>query len=237
MKTVRLFPDASALVDGALAAVIAIIRRSIAERGSCRISLAGGSSPRSLYERLVQAEVDWSALHLFFGDERCVPPDHASSNYRMAHEALLRHVASPVAQVHRIRGELFPEEAARCYNEVLGREPLDLALLGMGRDGHTASLFPGGPELEERERWVVASRSPIEPRNRVSLSLAALNNARTVLFVVAGADKADRLALVWRELEDDAPTCPAAMVRPASGELHWYRDAAASQGGESTHTI
>ncbi len=237
MKTVRLFPDASALVDGALAAVIAIIRRSIAERGSCRIALAGGSSPRSLYERLVQAEVDWSALHIFFGDERCVPPDHASSNYRMAHEALLRHVAIPEAQVHRIRGELSPEEAARSYSEVLGSEPLDLVLLGMGGDGHTASLFPGGPELEERERWVVVSKSPIEPRDRVSLSLAALNSARTVLFLIAGADKADCLALVWRELEDDAPTCPAAMVRPASGELHWYLDAAASQSADPEHTI
>ena len=110
-----------------------------------------------------------------------------------AHEALLRHVAIPEAQVHRIRGELFPEEAARCYNEVLGSEPLDLVLLGMGSDGHTASLFPGGPELEERERWVVTSKSPIEPRDRVSLSLVALNHARSVLFLVAGADKADRL--------------------------------------------
>ena len=237
MKTVRLFPDAGALVDGALAAVIVTIRRSVAERGSCRIALAGGNSPRSLYERLAQAEVDWSALHIFFGDERCVPPDHASSNYRMAHEALLRHVAIPEAQVHRIRGELLPEEAARSYNEVLGREPLDLVLLGMGGDGHTASLFPGGLELEERERWVVVSKSPIEPRDRVSLSLAALNSARTVLFLIAGADKADCLALVWRELEDDAPTCPAAMVRPAFGELHWYLDAAASQSADPEHTI
>ena len=234
MKAVRLFADTGALVDAALAAVLGTIRGSIAERGRCRIALAGGNSPRSLYQRLAKAELDWSALHLFFGDERCVPPDHASSNYRMAYEALFRHVAIPEAQVHRIRGELLPEEAARSYNEVLGSEPLDLVLLGMGRDGHTASLFPGGPELEERERLVVASKSPIEPRDRVSLSLAALNSARTVLFLVAGADKAGRLALVWRELEDDAPTCPAAMVRPASGELHWYLDAAAGQSAAPT---
>ncbi|MBN2359978.1 MAG: 6-phosphogluconolactonase [Deltaproteobacteria bacterium] len=197
-------------------------------RGRFRLALAGGSTPRPLYRHLAAGDglpaVDWSKVDFFFGDERCVPPDHADSNYRMAHETLLGRLPIRPAQVHRIIGEDDPRAAAASYQDELGERPLDLVLLGLGSDGHTASLFPRGRELSEWQARVVSSRNPLQPHRRVSLSLRALVEAREICFLVCGVDKAAVLSKVWTEFGHEQPTLPAAMVRPAGGAVHLFVD-------------
>ena len=168
------------------------------EGGARTLVLAGGSTPERCYELLAaRADVRWGRVTVLFGDERCVPPDDPESNYRMAREKLLDQV-SP-ATVHRIAGELGPDEAAAAYGEIVGGlAPLDVVLLGLGEDGHTASLFPGHPELEAAG-WAVAVRnSPKPPPERVSLTLPALRGARLVIFLATGAGKAAAVAKARR---------------------------------------
>jgi 6-phosphogluconolactonase len=228
----RVFRDLPALVEGAVQDLMARIAAVHATRGSCRIALAGGDTPRQMYQRLAQPDlasrIDWERIEVFWSDERCVPPTDPRSNYRMACDALLSHVPVPATGVHRIDGEAVPEEAARAYEQELGREPLDLVLLGMGADGHVASLFPGRPEATERTRKVVPAQGPKPPPQRISLTLRAINEARAVCFWVANADKADRVADVFDEIESGARMLPAAQVQPASGELLWLLDATAA---------
>ena len=230
--TIRRFVDAAALADAVAVEVVERIGQAIAERGDCRLAVAGGSTPRPVYERLAEPglaeRVDWTRTHLFWGDERAVPPNHEKSNYRMVDETLLRHIRIPKANVQRIAGELDAGAAARQYAETLGEKPLDLVLLGMGGDGHTASLFPGTSALAQTTSRVLSTKSPVPPIDRVSLSLRALNEARTVLFMVAGASKADRLAEVLHQITTGSPSLPAAMVQPRSGALLWLVDASAA---------
>jgi 6-phosphogluconolactonase len=221
---------------------------AIAAHGRFAVALSGGSTPRATYALLATEEfasrVDWSHVHIFWGDERCVPPDHSDSNYRMACEALLDHVPLSARNVHRIRGEMNPEEAAADYERVLrsffarqsrgkgigDERPVprfDLVLLGMGEDGHTASLFPGTAVLQEGTRWVVAHCVEKLGAWRVTLTLVAINAAARVVFVVSGASKAERLQQV---LAGPYPSdvLPAQLVRPGSGHLLWMVDEAAA---------
>lgn len=228
------FATAEALAEVAASEFVAAIRAALDERGRCRVALAGGSSPRAIYERVaaitaVDGSVDWKRVDVFWGDERCVPPDDEHSNYRMALEAMLERVPIPEVNVHRIQGELTAEEAARAYARTLGEQPLDLVVLGMGDDGHTASLFPGRPEAAERTARVVAAVAPVAPRERVSLTQRAFAEADTVFFWVAGAAKAARLADVWIEIERGDPLLPAARVNPRRC-VRWFVDAAAARG-------
>jgi 6-phosphogluconolactonase len=165
--------------------------------GARTLVLAGGNTPKRCYEMLAGADVKWGRVTVLFGDERCVPPDHPDSNYRMAREALLDHVAP--ATVHRIAGELGPDEAASVYDSIVGAlNPLDVVLLGAGEDGHTASLFPGHPELQATG-WAVGVRNaPKPPPDRVSLTLPALRGARHVIVLATGAGKADAVAKARR---------------------------------------
>lgn len=199
--------------------------------GRCRVALAGGGTPRPIYEKLaappLAGRIDWDRVEILWGDERCVPPDDPQSNYRMARQALVDHVAVPAAQVHRIEGERPPAEAARAYAEVLGEAPIDVLLLGMGGDGHTASLFPDTPE-PPADAPVVATHSPAGPRDRVSLSFSAINRSAAVFFLVAGAGKAERLAEVLGQIESGDATLPAARVQPADGRLVWILDTEAA---------
>ena len=232
---VRRFAGRSAFVEAAASDAVDLMATAIAARGTCRVALGGGSTPRPVYERMAQADlaerIDWKRVHIFFGDERCVPPNHESSNYRLADESLVARLGSERApHVHRIAGEDPAAKAARAYAAELGEVPLDVVLLGMGGDGHTASLFPGQPELAERNARVVATRSPAPPFERVSLSLRTINEARAVRFWVTGEDKAARVAEVFRQIECGAPSLPAAQVQPSSGELAWLLDEAAAQG-------
>jgi 6-phosphogluconolactonase len=218
-RDVRVLPDPAALARAAAGLFADAARRAAAERGRFVVALAGGSTPRAAYELLagpLGADVPWARVHVCFGDERGVPPDDAASNYAMARDALLARVPVPEAQVYRLEGEREPADAAAradaLLRGLLGDGGLDLALLGMGADGHTASLFPGSPALDERERWVVATEAPpgVTPRPRLTLTLPALAQARHVVVLVAGAEKRDALR---RALADEPPLLPVARVR------------------------
>ena len=207
---------------------------AISATGRFTLALSGGSTPGAAYRRLATDDlahlVDWRLIHVLWGDERCVPPDDPRSNYRMAKEALLDHVPIPPRQIHRIRGEDDPGKAAADYERELRallKGSLDLVLLGLGEDGHTASLFPGQSSVHETERWVIAVPAPTGDLWRVTLTPAILNLARNVTFVVSGVSKAPRLAQVLEgPLTPDL--LPAQAIRPAQGRLTWMLDEAAA---------
>ncbi len=187
------------------------------------VFLCGGSTPRRAYE--LAADGDWSHAHVWWGDERCVPPEDELSNYRLAKESLLDRLAGR-PHVHRIRGELDPAEAAGEYDRALAGITPDLVLLGIGGDGHTASLFPGSPALEERARRAVAAPPGLEPFvERVTLTLPAIASARRVVFLVTGADKAEPTR---RAFGPPDPSTPASLARSASGETIAILDRPAS---------
>lgn len=226
-------PDLHALADEAAARVEEVALATPAgERAA--IALAGGSTPRTAYQHLAGRCPPWGRVAFFFGDERCVPPDAEGSNYGMAREALLDRIPLRPDQVHRIHGELTPQEAAEKAAEDLRAsvpgDPwpvLDMAVLGMGADGHTASLFPGTAELDEDRRIAVAVHRPEMPQPwRVSLTLPVLNAARRVLVLIGSADKAP---MVRRAVAAD-PSIPAGRLRPVDGTLTWLltEDAAAA---------
>ena len=213
--------------------VVAAASAAIAARGRFTFALSGGSTPRVLFELLAsdayRSRVDWARAEIFFGDERCVPPDDSASNYRMARETLLDHVP---ARVHRMRGEDDPVAAAVAYErelrELFGTAPrFDLVLLGMGDNGHTASLFPGLTAVTERERWVVAEYVAEVSMWRITFTPVVLNAAAEDLFLVAGSDKASMLHRVL-EGPRDPRALPSQVVAPADGRLVWLVDAAAA---------
>jgi 6-phosphogluconolactonase len=190
------------------------------------IAVSGGSSPGPAYELAADLVPDWSGVELWFADERCVPPDDPLSNYRLVRETLLTELFQPPV-VRRVHGEFPPIEAAAAYDEQIGGIPLDLALLGIGPDGHTASLFPGSPALEERERAVVATEPGFEPFvPRVTLTLPMLSAAALVVFLVVGEDKANAVAHAFGR--EPSPATPASLVRSASGRTVAVLDQAAA---------
>lgn len=209
-----------------------------APANACSIALSGGSTPRSLYKLIAERAVSdgalrsigWRNVHLFFGDERCVPPNDEQSNYRMVRESLLSNAALGAAHVHRIHAELPPAQAAQEYEADLKQHfseslpRFDLVLLGLGYDGHTASLFPGTAALVETTRWVVANEVPQQKSTRITLTFPVLNNAAKVMFLVSGADKSNAMAATF----DQTSETPASRVQP-SGELLWFADAAAAR--------
>lgn len=242
MSDVELSSDAAELVHAEAERIVALSTDAIEARGGCLVALSGGSTPRPLYELLstpsYATRIDWSRMHLFWGDERCVPPDDPDSNYRMVREALIDRVPLQPHNVHRIRGEAPPEQAAVAYERLLreffgqGESPartFDLVLLGMGRDGHTASIFPGSQAMTETRRWVMPVHVE-KPREmwRVTLTAVVLNAAADVTFLVAGADKASRLRQVLQADAEPRPVLPAQLVKPIRGALHWMVDAAAA---------
>lgn len=214
---------------------------AIAGRGRFAVALSGGSTPRAAYALLAADEfagrVDWPRVHVFWGDERCVPPDHSDSNYRLARETLLDHVPIPAGNVHRIRGEEEPVAAAAAYERDLraffagnsrGAVPrFDLVLLGLGDDGHTASLFPGTAAIHERTHWVVAHHVDKLGSWRVTLTPIVINAAAQVTFVVSGAGKAGSLHQV-RAGPYQPDALPAQIVQPTAGRLLWLVDATAA---------
>ena len=204
------------LGDPEAAAAATAERLAEAARAGAEIALTGGSTPRRAYELAAQREPDWSRAGAWWGDERCVDPADERSNYRLAREALLDRLAGGPA-VHRIRGELEPEAAADEYERELGETRLDLVLLGIGPDGHVASLFPEAPTLDERERRVVAAKAGLEPFvPRVTLTLPVLCAARAVLFLVTGEEKAEAARAAFAD--EPSPRTPASLVRAADGD-------------------
>ncbi len=232
--SVHLHESPEGLAEAAARAFVEGAAEAVAERGRFAVALAGGSTPKATYEVLARdhtGDVDWPNVHAFFGDERTVPPDHEDSNFRMALEALLDRV--PVGSVHRMRGELPPDEAAAAYEEELkeffGEVPpvLDLVMLGIGADGHTASLFPETPALEATDRLVVANPVPKLDTTRLTLTVPVLNAARSVNFLVAGEGKAEALQEIL-EGGADPRRYPAKLVRPPGGPT-WMVDRAAAR--------
>jgi 6-phosphogluconolactonase len=229
------FPTAEELADAVARHIVARAADAISATGRFTLALAGGSTPQAAYSRLAtrdsRLKLDWQRTHVLWGDERCVPPDDSRSNYRMAKEALLDRVPIPPAQIHRIRGEADPEQAAAEYERelrmLLGGEGIDLVLLGLGEDGHTASLFPGQAAVHETARWVVAVLAPDGKLWRVTLTPAVLNRARNVTFVVSGAAKAQRLEQVLQG-PFTPDVLPAQAIRPSQGRLTWMVDEAAA---------
>lgn len=210
--------------DDPAGAVAQELARAAAEGG--HVAVSGGASPRPAYERAAARAPDWSAVTLWWADERCVPPGDPRSNYRLVRETLLDGLSRPPA-VHRVHGERPAEEAAAAYDEEIRGVQLDLALLGIGPDGHTASLFPGSPALAETERAAVAAEPGLEPLvPRVTLTIPTLSAARLVLFLVVGVEKAEAAARAFDGEPD--PAAPASLVRSAEGRTVAVLDAAAA---------
>ncbi|MBI5305850.1 MAG: 6-phosphogluconolactonase [Chloroflexi bacterium] len=257
---IQIVSDRGALARNAATRFVSLARQAMDARGQFAVALSGGSTPRDLYALLatpeISAQVDWSRVHVFFGDERAVPPDHADSNFKMAHDALFARVPLPAENIHRIRAELAPDVAAREYEnemraffspspaerERLGMEVetpspaergrvgvgvLDLVLLGLGANGHTASLFPHARALRETERWVVAEYIAEVKMNRITLTAPVINAAATILWLVAGADKATTVREVMRgAFRPDE--LPAQLIRPPNASVVWLLDQAAA---------
>jgi 6-phosphogluconolactonase len=210
--------------DDPAGAVAQELARAAREGG--HVAVSGGASPRPAYERAAARAPDWSAVTLWWADERCVPPEDPRSNYRLVRETLLDGLSRPPS-VHRVHGEQPAEEAAAAYDEEIRGVRLDLALLGIGPDGHTASLFPGSPALTESERAAVAAEPGLEPLvPRVTLTIPTLSAARLVLFLVVGEEKAEAAGRAFGGEPD--PATPASLVRSAEGHTVAVLDAAAA---------
>jgi 6-phosphogluconolactonase len=228
--TVEIFATARELARAAAELFVAKSSEAVAERGFFTVALSGGSTPKLLFQLLAdpnepfREQVPWANIHFFWSDERHVPPDHPESNYRMAHEAMLPHVPVSTENVHRVLSE-NPDAAgaAKAYEETILKfvpgKRLDLILLGLGTDGHTASIFPGSEVVHETDRLVVAPWVEKQNAYRITMTLPLINNAATVVFLVSGAEKTE----IVREVLKGAKY-PAQEVEPINGELIWMLD-------------
>lgn len=207
---------------------------AVRKSGRFAVALSGGKTPRAMLETLASRRLDWPSIHFFWSDERCVSPDDANSNFKMARDALFAHVNPPAANVHRMKGELEPHEGARDYALGLksffaGPPIFDLVYLGLGPDGHTASLFPGTTALRVADEPCVANRvdGPVPSPWRLTLTYSAINAALDVIFLVEGTEKAGILQQVL-EGPRDVERYPAQGIAPQAGELRWLVDSAAA---------
>ncbi len=213
-----------------------ILVDKIETRKNLSIALSGGSTPKIVFDYLVGnfQYQDWSNVHLFWGDERCVPPDHEESNYKMTADHLLNHIVIPEENIHRIKGEDDPEKEATRYGSVLnvslpknkGVPQFDLVILGMGSDGHTASIFPHEIELWDAKPNCAVAIHPDSGQRRVSLTGKVINNAKEVAFLVTGEDKQEKVTEILSKSEV-SKNYPAALVNPESSKLYWFLDEAA----------
>ncbi len=238
---IKIYADFKQLARAAAEHFVARSSEAVAQRGLFTVALSGGSTPKALFELLADTDepfrdqIPWSRIHFFWSDERHVPPDHPDSNYRMANEALLSRVPITPGNVHRVPSE-NPDaaEAAAQYEqtvvEITGQRlpQLDLILLGLGTDGHTASIFPGSDVLHERERLVAAPWVEKLQTYRITMTLPLLNNGASVVFLVSGSEK----ARIVKEIFEGPETFPAQAVKPAHGELLWLLDNDAASAEE-----
>ncbi|MEP6635792.1 MAG: 6-phosphogluconolactonase [Acidobacteriota bacterium] len=237
-QRVLVFKSADELAQAAAEKFVECAREALAQHGFFRVAAAGGNTPKRVYSLLssdlFKERIEWSKVHIFFGDERCVPPNHPESNYRMVYETLTSQVPIPAENVHRIKGEVDPEHSASLYAAELKAffsgaswPQFDLVMLGMGEDGHTASLFPWTAALKERTAWVAANWVEQLGVFRITLTESAINAAANVIVLVAGASKAERLAEVLNgPLEPER--LPVQLIKPRQGPLVWMIDAAAA---------
>jgi 6-phosphogluconolactonase len=240
---VRVFADRAILNRAAADEFIRVARAAIEARGRFTVALSGGSTPKPIYallaedERAAANKLPWDAIHVFFSDERHIPADHPDSNLRMANETLLSHLPIPPENVHRVATELDPAAAAADYQRQLrsvflptpGEVPgFDLIMLGLGNDGHTASLFPGSAALTERTAWVSANRAEKLQSDRITFTFPLLNAAAEILFVATGADKAEMLRFVLKG-DPSGQAYPAQNVQPVSRRVIWMVDEEAAR--------
>lgn len=237
--SLHIHKDPAAMAERAAHLFAAACEEAIGERGSFRVALSGGHTPTPLFQLLTKPDwadrLTWDRISIFWVDERCVAPDSPESNYGLARRELLSHV--PSTRFYRMRGDLDPEKAAADYEQLIreefhlsGRElpRFDLMLLGMGADGHTASLFPGSPALAEKKRLVTEVYVPEKQEDRITLTLPVINNSRCCMFLVSGQEKRAALGDVLNLLSE--PVLPAQLVRPLAGDLIWIVDRAAASG-------
>jgi 6-phosphogluconolactonase len=246
---IKVYPDPVSLARAAVGIFTTQAESVLATGMRFSVALAGGSTPRLMYSMLIEdiraINLDWSRVHLFWSDERCVSPEHIDSNYRLARENMLDRLSIPAENIHRLRGELDPSTAALEYERLLrdfftdqstsalreskieDHKTFDLVLLGLGLDGHTASLFPGSLALGEMERWVAAveHHQPPPPLvNRLTLTLPVINAASLIIFLVSGPEKATILRQVLARPSEERPPLPAQLVQPTAGQLIWLLD-------------
>lgn len=208
----QVFTAQEALNNSAVERIVEAARNAIASHGKFSIVLAGGSTPKSIYQLLIGIDTDWSKWHVYYGDDRCLPPGHEERNSLMAHEAWLKHVAIPAGQVHDIPAERGPVDAAQVYSQTLAEVgEFDLVLLGLGEDGHTASLFPGH-SWDDTQAAVPVFGAPKPPPERVSISATRLSQAKEVIFFVTGAGKQEAVDN-WRR----GAAIPASLIKPKNG--------------------
>lgn len=235
----RTLPDLVSLSRAALEEVLPIIQGAVTKRGRFAIALSGGHTPEKMFSLWAQTaqyrdKTPWDRVHLFWSDERYVPADDPRSNYHMARETLISRVPIPAENVHPIPTSLTPpEDCATAYEAELrkffGSEPpaFDVQLLGIGEEGHTASLFPGSPVLDEKQRWVAAVRVAAEPQQRITLTPVVLNQGRNTFFLVAGEGKRAILSAIRDESSSKPSQYPAARIHPATKPI-WFLDQAAA---------
>lgn len=235
----HVFQDPEELAAEAADLFLWLAEQAISARGRFSVALSGGTTPKAVYSTLASARtrLDWANVFFFFGDERCVPPSHEESNFLTAQTSLFRPLNIPDTRIFRMKGEEEPEIAGRDYEAVMRRTlgsstdgwpRFDLILLGLGPDGHTASLFPGTAALEERTRWVAPGFAPTGIRQRLTLTLSVINHADVVLFLVAGAGKARIARDVLEPSSSETAPYPASLVQPIAGRLLWFLDRAAA---------
>lgn len=230
--SIKIFSGISELSQFAAKSFIGLANKSIAERGRFLVALSGGSTPMKLYEQLATEIFDWSGVHFFWGDERCVPVEDSGNNYGQAKKVLFDKISA--MNIHRVKSELDPDSAARDYAHILScfaDPPLnfprfDLVLLGMGDDGHTASLFPGSPVDVDTPTMAVTAHYQDRPANRITLTSLVFNQAREVWFLVTGQSKAETLKYVIKG-EHKPDIYPAQRIHPVNGNLVWMIDEAA----------
>jgi len=241
MGNIKIFNDIYKLSRAAAEQFVTLTQFAIAERGRFSVALSGGGTPESLYALLATEayanRVEWSKVHVFWGDERCVPPTHTESNYRMAKYALLDRVRFPEGNIHRVKGELTPQKAADLYDQELhsffGDTPrFDLIFLGMGDDGHTASLFPGTEGLQETKHWAVPVHAEHLNSWRITLTLPVINQAAHITFLVTGEKKAKRVHEIFEGTPESL--LPVQQVNPVDGQLVWLLDSEAASMLEKT---
>ncbi len=237
----RVSVDIDALSHAVLQEIVANLKDAVAKRGEFAIALSGGHTPAKLYSMWASTdryrnETPWNLVHIFWGDERYVGADDPLSNYRMTRETLLSHVPIPEANVHPVPTQLpTPAAAAESYEAELRKyfgassPAFDVTLLGIGPEGHTASLFPNSPALEEKTRWVLPVVAPATPPNRITFTPVVLNQSRNTYFLAAGKDKRAILDAIRAEPEDKVSEYPAARIRPVDGRVIWFLDRAAAE--------
>jgi 6-phosphogluconolactonase len=238
MPRIEVFKDSDALATHAANQFSKIAENAIAARGKFTVALSGGSSPKRMFEQLAKMVIDWKHTHLFWVDDRCVPPGHPDSNYGMTAEALLNHIEIPGENIHRIHGEQPSEQAALIYEKELRhffgeQSPVfDLILLGLGSDGHTASLFPGSPALQEKKRWAVEVKHGAPPPplvDRVTLTFPVLKQAREVIFLVSGREKSAILSKIFKS-PSISEVIPVLELSDNRSNTRWFLDGDSAAG-------